>query len=61
MEAYNMAVKIDTNTCIGCAACVGTCPVQALSMNNDKAKVDPVICVDCGACVGVCPVGALTL
>lgn len=56
-----MAVKVDTNTCIGCAACVGTCPVQALSMNNDKAKVDPNICVDCGACVGVCPVGALSL
>ncbi|MCU0799654.1 MAG: 4Fe-4S binding protein [Candidatus Thermoplasmatota archaeon] len=56
-----MSVKVDTNTCIGCSACVGTCPVQALSMNNDKAKVDPAICVDCGACVGVCPVGALSL
>ncbi|MBN1389388.1 MAG: 4Fe-4S binding protein [Candidatus Thermoplasmatota archaeon] len=56
-----MAVKIDKNTCIGCGACVETCPVQALSMVDGKADVDPETCVDCGACVGVCPVQALSL
>lgn len=56
-----MAVKVDIDTCIGCGACVATCPVQALSMDNDKAKVDPDVCVDCGACIGVCPVNALSL
>ncbi|MBN1539372.1 MAG: 4Fe-4S binding protein [Candidatus Thermoplasmatota archaeon] len=56
-----MAVNIDKNTCIGCGACVETCPVQALSMVDGKADVDPGTCVDCGACVGVCPVQALSL
>ena len=26
-----MAVKVDQETCIGCGACVGTCPVEAIS------------------------------
>jgi ferredoxin len=56
-----MAVKIDKETCIGCGACVGTCPVQALSMVDGKAEVDAGTCVDCGACVGACPVQALSL
>lgn len=56
-----MAVKIDKNTCIGCGACVETCPVQALSLVDGKADVDPGTCVDCGACVAVCPVQALSL
>jgi len=56
-----MAVKIDKDTCIGCGACVETCPVQALSMVDGKADVDAGTCVDCGACVGVCPVQALSL
>lgn len=56
-----MAVKIDKDTCIGCGACVETCPVQALSMVDGKADVDEGTCVDCGACVGVCPVQALSL
>ncbi len=56
-----MAVTIDKDTCIGCGACVGQCPVQALSMVDDKAVCDAGTCIDCGACVGVCPVQAITL
>ncbi|MGA1821931.1 MAG: 4Fe-4S binding protein [Thermoplasmatota archaeon] len=56
-----MAVKIDKEACVGCGACIGTCPVQALSLVDDKAEVDANTCVDCGACVGVCPTGALSL
>jgi len=56
-----MAVKVDKATCIGCGACVDTCPVSALEMNGDKVKVDEGTCIDCGACVGACPVEALSL
>ncbi|HPV15685.1 MAG TPA: 4Fe-4S binding protein [Candidatus Cloacimonadota bacterium] len=55
-----MAVKIDKDACIGCSACVETCPVNALSMQDDKAVCDADKCIDCLACTGVCPVGAIT-
>lgn len=55
-----MAVKIDKDTCIGCAACVEVCPTSALSMQEDKAVCDADACIDCLACIGVCPTGAIT-
>jgi electron transfer flavoprotein alpha subunit/NAD-dependent dihydropyrimidine dehydrogenase PreA subunit len=51
---------IDTDACIGCAACVDTCPFGALSMVDDKASADDK-CTACGACLEVCPVEALSL
>jgi NAD-dependent dihydropyrimidine dehydrogenase PreA subunit len=56
-----MAAKIDTEKCTGCESCVGTCPVEAISMVNGKAKVDDDECIDCGACVDECPVEAIEL
>jgi len=56
-----MAAKIDTAKCTGCETCVGTCPVEAISMVNGKAKVDEDECIDCGACVDECPVEAIEL
>ncbi len=53
-------LMIDTETCIGCAACVAACPFGALRMENDKAVVDDK-CTACGACLDVCPVEALSL
>ncbi len=56
-----MPAKVDPNKCVGCGACVSVCPVQAISMEGDKAKVDPNKCVDCGACVSACPVQAISM
>ena len=55
-----MAVKI-SDACIGCGACVGVCPVEALSLVDSKAVCDGDKCVDCGACVSECPVEAISL
>jgi len=55
-----MAVKI-SDACVGCGACVAVCPVEALSMVDDKAVCDGDTCVDCGACVSECPVEAISL
>lgn len=48
--------------CVGCAACVFRCPVQAISMRPDREgfarpSVDGAKCIGCGACREVCPVG----
>lgn len=53
-----MSVKVDKETCIGCGACVSSCPFGALEMRDDKAYVNEA-CTSCGACVDVCPVSAL--
>ena len=56
-KEITMAHKV-TDECVACGACVDTCPVGAITM-EDKAVVDAATCVDCGACEGVCPTGAL--
>ncbi|HOA77304.1 MAG TPA: 4Fe-4S binding protein [Thermosynergistes sp.] len=51
---------VDRDTCIGCEACVGVCPVESISMAEGKAQVDPDTCIECGACVSTCPVSAIS-
>ena len=54
-----MAYKIDTNVCIGCGACMGSCPVGAISQNDEgKMVIDKETCISCGTCYAVCPVEA---
>jgi electron transfer flavoprotein alpha subunit len=53
-----MAVVVNKEECIGCGACVSTCPFGAIVMEEDKAVITEA-CTACGACVDVCPVGAI--
>ncbi|MBO5904277.1 MAG: 4Fe-4S binding protein [Clostridia bacterium] len=53
-----MAYKINADECIGCGACAGDCPVDAISEADGKFVIDAEKCIDCGACEGNCPVGA---
>ncbi|MEA5026360.1 Ferredoxin [bioreactor metagenome] len=56
-----MPAKVNKEVCIGCGACVGVCPVEAIKLDDDgKAGVDELSCIDCGACVATCPVGAIS-
>ncbi|MEA5017483.1 MAG: 4Fe-4S binding protein [Erysipelotrichaceae bacterium] len=56
-----MPARVDKDMCIGCGACVGVCPTEAITMQDDgKAFVDEAACIDCGACVATCPVGAIS-
>jgi Fe-S-cluster-containing hydrogenase component 2 len=51
---------VDKDACVGCETCVGTCPVEAISMVDGKAEVDADTCIECGSCVSVCPVNAIS-
>ena len=60
-EACQMAKAIvDAGMCVACEACVGTCPVEAISITDGKAKVNPDTCIECGSCVSTCPVSAIS-
>lgn len=51
---------VDKDKCIACEACVGICPVSAISIEDGaSAVVDPEACIECGACVSTCPIGAI--
>ena len=46
---------VDEEKCIGCNVCVERCPVDAISMENEKAKINMEECIHCGTCHSVCP------
>ena len=51
---------VDEDLCIGCGACLDTCPFDALELQTRKAYINPVACKGCGSCQVACPVGAIT-
>jgi ferredoxin len=53
-----MAYKIN-DACISCGACVGSCPVDAISEGDGIYVIDAEKCIDCGACAPDCPVDAI--
>jgi len=56
-----MAVQIDQEKCNGCKLCVDVCPLEAISMEDEKAKVDQDACTECGQCVDECPNKAISV
>lgn len=50
---------IDPEICIRCYTCEMTCPIQAISHNDDNVVVDPSICNHCLNCIPVCPTGSI--
>ena len=56
-----MAVQIDQEKCNGGGLCVDVCPLQAISVEDEKAKVDQDACTECGQCVDECPNKAISV
>ncbi|NLX62511.1 MAG: electron transfer flavoprotein subunit alpha [Tissierellia bacterium] len=53
-----MAVKVIDEKCIGCGACIRSCPFDAIEIVNNIAVIGDK-CTACGACIDVCPVEAI--
>ncbi|MBN2560246.1 MAG: 4Fe-4S binding protein [Phycisphaerae bacterium] len=56
-----MAATVDVEKCTGCGACVDVCPVEAITLNDEKAAVDQENCTDCAVCVAECPTEAISV
>lgn len=57
-----MPVKVDRELCVGCGACEATCPLGAITVDDEgKAVCEEDSCVSCGACVAGCPTEAIKL
>jgi len=53
-------LDIDKDKCVGCGACIDTCPFGALSLVDGMVEVNEK-CTGCGACLLACPTHALNL
>lgn len=56
-----MPALVREEECIGCAACVGACPVSVIEMNDEGHAHVGDGCIDCAACTEVCPVSCIDM
>lgn len=50
---------IDPEICIRCHTCEMTCPIEAITHNDDNVVVDAEKCNFCMECIPVCPTGSI--
>ncbi len=50
---------IDPEVCIRCNTCEATCPVDAITHDDNNYVVDPAKCNFCMDCVSPCPTGSI--
>jgi ferredoxin len=60
-KSYYSAQISDSSLCTGCGTCIKYCPVQAISLKDNKSQIDVEKCIGCGQCELKCPEGVITL
>jgi len=54
-----MSVLVDSEKCKCCGICVSLCPVQAISIIQNKAFINQNSCNECLQCISECPADAI--
>ena len=56
VKVFNHLVEevVKPGFCVGCGACVATCPVNCLDLKEEIPALARV-CINCGICYGMCP------
>ena len=57
----NFYAQSDPELCNGCETCLKRCPMDAVTMVDEKSKVDLDRCIGCGNCVPTCGMEAMSL
>lgn len=52
--------SVDRTSCMHCGACVGSCPENALTLEEIWVEVGEG-CTGCAICYRACPVGAISM
>ena len=55
----NKAFLARPDACTTCEDCVGVCPENAITMENDLPVINDIMCSGCGACIPACEENAL--
>ncbi|MGC8564898.1 MAG: DUF362 domain-containing protein [Thermoplasmata archaeon] len=53
-------MEVDTSKCNYCGACVGSCPVNCMYLDETRIIIDEKACTKCGFCIRICPMGAIS-
>jgi heterodisulfide reductase subunit A2 len=54
-----IVAAVQQGRCVGCLACVRTCPYQVPQVEQGRSAINAALCLGCGVCAGVCPAGAI--
>ena len=69
-QRFRGFLKVDTDICTACLACMNDCPIDCINIETEKDEatkvrllsvfdIDEAKCMYCGLCVDPCPTGAI--
>ena len=60
VTATSVDLKV-TAACTRCRACIGACPVGAITDSGRRVAIDRQLCLNCYHCLAVCPEDAIRM
>ena len=60
-NAFTVRPRVIWDRCIACGTCIEGCPVQAVSLVNERAHIEDDECIRCYCCHELCPEEAVGL